>query len=338
MKWISLATAVLVSLFAGAMAGAQSGEEPAAPPTVVAGKLIVTVSVDWEGLGLRDEDLDACVAFQKRFRKIPLTHFLNAAYFTRGDRADAVTAMIRRVIRDGDETGLHVHCWRSLVERSGVAFRAGPRFYKGGSFSNAPEDGAGYTVELSAYSAEEVAKIVSTSRGLLVARGFKLSRSFRSGGWMASPSVLQGVREAGFTVDSSATDPSWHQDEIEGTRLQRRLGDLWGKITQHTQPFEISTPAGRILEMPDSGALADYVTADEMNRHVATALSKLGPKTHRFAHIGFHLEGCERFLPRIADCVKAWHDHPRVSFRTLAEAATLFRKQQRAQAEREQED
>jgi hypothetical protein len=294
------------------------------------GTLVVTVSVDWEGYSLSESDLSAFASFRELFPSVPLTHFLNAAYYTRNASAAEVTSAIRAVMRPGDEIGLHVHCWRSLVTRAGVEFREGPRFWDDSVSPVRVGEDDGFDVELAAYSAEEVEKLAATSRDILKRRGFTLSRSFRAGGWMASGSVLQGIRAAGFTVDSSATDRSWHRDELGNLPLYRRLGELWGDVTQDTQPYRIKTPAGTVLEMPDTGALADYVSGMEMSEHLGRQLGKLEPGSFRFAHIGFHQETCRRFVPRLIECLTKWIHHRKVRFRTLTDAAALFEAQAQA--------
>ena len=53
----------------------------------------VVVSVDWEGSGFDDADLAAFNDFRDEFPDIPLTHFLNAAYFTRLAPDDVIGAV-----------------------------------------------------------------------------------------------------------------------------------------------------------------------------------------------------------------------------------------------------
>ena len=85
----------------------------------------VVVSVDWEGSGFDEEDLAAFRQFRDEFPEVPLTHYLNAAYFTRLTPTDVIGAVstsdkIRAVLRDGDEIGLHVHADGHLLHAAGV--------------------------------------------------------------------------------------------------------------------------------------------------------------------------------------------------------------------------
>src|SRR5262245_53796204 len=73
----------------------------------------VVVTVDWEGRELAEENLRAMEQFRARYPQVRLVQFLNAAYFTkRGARAADVRRAIRRVVKPGDELGLHVHGWK----------------------------------------------------------------------------------------------------------------------------------------------------------------------------------------------------------------------------------
>ena len=53
----------------------------------------VLVTVDWEGSGFDEEDLAAFRQFRDEFPEVPLTHYLNAAYFTRLTPTDVIGAV-----------------------------------------------------------------------------------------------------------------------------------------------------------------------------------------------------------------------------------------------------
>lgn len=351
----------------------------------------VAISVDWEGRDLSSINLNAFRACREAHPDIPLTHFLNAAYFTKPDAdASKVQAAIRRVLHPDDELGLHIHPWKTLVEAAGVKFRSEPTIWgkdrpmrrstfigisgkdaakgalltrvspdgpaakaglktgdlitkmgdkkiaayadisatvrnaSGGNKAKVQfqRDGAGHTVELTygsrgdvgheiaveAYTANEFEAITRKSQALLQANGFEIGNSFRAGAWLAGPRVREAIRRAGFVVDSSATDTEWH-DEIAHTALPATIKNLWPTVTRLSQPFLIETPAGMILEMPDTGALADYLTAKEMSDHIDEAVKLIQSKRQNnqdhYVHIGFHQETAARYLPRVTAAVKA---------------------------------
>jgi len=346
----------------------------------------VAISVDWEGSDLSAINLNAFRVYREAHPDVPLTHFLNAAYFTKLDaNASKVQADVRRALRPGDELGLHIHPWKSLVEAAGVKFRTEPTIwgkgrpmrsstYMGVSGKDAKNgallsrvtpdgpaakaglkigdlitkmgdkniavyadisavvrnasggektkiqlqrDGAEHTVELTygsrgdtgheisveAYTTDEFEAIVRKSQALLQTNGFEIGQSFRAGAWLAGPHVREAIRRAGFLVDSSATDTVWH-DEIAHTALPAMMKKIWPTVTRLSQPFLVETPAGMILEMPDTGALADYMTAKEMIDHIDEAVSLIQNNQDRYVHIGFHQETAARYLPRVTAAVK----------------------------------
>ncbi|MBI5369264.1 MAG: hypothetical protein HZA54_19665 [Planctomycetes bacterium] len=309
---------------AGALAGTwrvlagrrvlESGAEtltPAAPPNEpppdCPTKVHLSVSVDWEGRELADGNLAAMEAFRAANPDVPLTHFLNAAYFTKpgADRA-RVAAQMRRVLRPGDETGIHIHGWRSLFAAAGVPYRTTPTFW-GANYPLSPVGGdEGHEVEICAYAVPELRAVLRTSRDLLTDAGFAVSGSFRAGGWMADGKVLEALAAEGFGIDSSATDPAWH-DELADLPLRARIGEVWPGVTSSSAPFVVNTAAGPILEMPDTGALADYVTPAEMTRHLEEALARCERerKQDLFVHIGFHQETAGRYAARVTEALRA---------------------------------
>ncbi len=378
----------------------------------------VSISVDWEGRDLSAINLNAFRAYREAHPDVPLTHFLNAAYFTKLDaNANKVQADIRKALRPGDELGLHIHPWKSLVEAAGVKFRTEPTIWgkdrpmRGSTFIGvsgkdaekgalltlvSPDgpaakaglkigdlitkmgdkkiaayadisatvrnasggnkakiqfqrDGVGHTAELTygsrgdagheiaveAYTADEFEAITRKSQALLQANGFEISNSFRAGAWLAGPRVREAIRRAGFLVDSSATDTKWH-DELTHTALPAMIENIWPTVTHLSQPFLIETPAGMILEMPDTGALADYLTAKEMSDHIDEAVRLIQNKRQNnqdhYVHIGFHQETAARYLPRVTAAVKAVRaKHGNlVVFETLEASAQHARKNNRA--------
>jgi len=247
----------------------------------------VVVSVDWEGSGFEADDLAAFCEFRDDFPNIPLTHFLNAAYFTRlgpNDVMGAVSASdkIRTVLRDGDEIGLHVHADNHLLHAAGVAPKKFP------SWDNLP-DLTGHSVPLSTFSEAEVRQIVHFSCRTLMQQGFDRPRAFRAGGWHAGSNVLNALAAEGFIVDSSEVPHDW---------LPKGFGDverLWPNATRLSQPYRFE---GGIVEVPDNGCLADYVTSDQMV-DTFNAVARSARQKPAVLSLGFHQETAAKFLPRL---------------------------------------
>lgn len=301
------------------------GSEELRRPADTPGQVYLSLSVDWEGRDLGDQNLAAMERFRAAFPALPLTHFLNAAYYSKpGARAVDVTRQILRVLRPDDERGLHLHGWRSLFEAAGVSYRAGPTFWGAGRPPVPCAGDEGHEVEISAYSRAELRKVVAYSLARLREAGLRVGGSFRAGGWIAPRHVIEAIRAEGLRVDASAVPARWH-DELRGTALLPRLEQLWATIQPTTAPYFEPTPQGQVLRMVDTGALADYVTSDEMIAHVERALARRAadPSADLYVHLGFHQETAARYLPRLERALKRLlaKSDPHLVIETLAQSA-----------------
>jgi hypothetical protein len=301
-----------------------AGAVAADPPSPVH----IAVSVDWEGAHFDPDGLAALARFREANPGVPLTHLLNAAYFTKPG-ADATHAIreMKQALREGDEAGLHVHLWKSLVEAAGVEPRLERSFLTGTDTLLEFEDDTGFEVDPDVYSVHELRATYRRSRELLEQNGFTLAPVFRAGGWIGTAKVLEAVRAEGFTIDSSSTDGRWLVAEESGV-LGKRVQEVWPSVDRTTQPFFIDTPAGQLLEMPDSGALADYLTAEQMEEHVRWAAGETKKNTARpvFVHLGFHAETAHHFAPRLTEALASLRKGGvAMRFETLSTSAAAAR-------------
>lgn len=113
-----------------------------------------------------------------------------------------------------------------------------------------------------------------------------------------------GVREAlvvtGFTWDASAVPPRLLAAELRSYPVFDWLTELWQGIESSSQPYRVHTAMGDLSEVPDNGALADYVTEDEMVALYQDAKSRfLQTRTTQVVSIGFHQETAQAFVPRV---------------------------------------
>lgn len=268
----------------------------------------IVVSVDWEGRSLLDENLERIREFRERFAHVPLQHFLNAAYYTKSDADPArATQFIAHTISSGDECGLHVHAWRSLVEAAGVEVRTQPTFIDRASDVPkalddweyfAPEDG--YDVPLEAYETHEAAAIVRTSRAILTRHGFSIAPSFRAGGWMSGPKVQAALAAENMLYDCSPVYPELAIRRFGDMPLCRWLSELWPGIGDISQPYPAPSGMGYLWLVPDNAGLIDYTPEADfaaiLERHFE-ACEKSG--TGSILVTGFHQETARVFLPRL---------------------------------------
>lgn len=255
------------------------------------------VTVDWEGLSLDDENLEAIREFRRKHPHIAMLHLLNPVYFLQpGIDTAGTAAKIRSTLLPGDEHGLHLHGWKSLVERCELPYRSEP------SFSGIPEvcdsGDCGYSVSLEyAYSEYELATLVGCSAGLLVQQGFNRPRSFRAGGWQLGPKLAAALLNNGFVFDSSRTVPQLVANRWgETSNLMQMVKVLHADGAILDQPYEL-LPG--LMEYPNNASLADYTDTDQLVEIFKTLVAN--GKTVMV--LGFHQESAFNYLNRLADAI-----------------------------------
>lgn len=255
------------------------------------------VTVDWEGLSLDDENLEAIREFRRKHPHIAMLHLLNPVYFLQpGIDTAGTAAKIRSTLLPGDEHGLHLHGWKSLVERCELPYRSEP------SFSGTPEvcdsGDCGYSVSLEyAYSEYELATLVGCSAGLLVQQGFNRPRSFRAGGWQLGPKLAAALLNNGFVFDSSRTVPQLVANRWgETSNLMQMVKVLHADGAILDQPYEL-LPG--LMEYPNNASLADYTSTDQLVEIFKTLVAN--GKTVMV--LGFHQESAFNYLNRLADAI-----------------------------------
>lgn len=263
------------------------------------GKVKIVVSVDWEGRELNPENLQAMQAFRKDYPDVPFQMFLNAAYyFKQGADPKTVTAAINSVMREGDEHGLHIHAWKSLFEAAQVKFRTEPAF-KGPIKMEACVPDCGHDVNITAYSEEELRKVIRLSIDTLTKNGFRKATSFRAGAWQADRKVMRALAAEGISLDSSATDAEYLKDRWGKTLLYPVIKKIWPDTLATTQPYLIDLGQGlSIMELPNNGSLADYVSGDQILKAFQANAQKLkeGSAKEMYLSIGFHQETASKYL------------------------------------------
>ncbi len=275
------------------------------------GNVVIVMTIDWEGRELSKENLEALKAFRNKYPGIPILHFLNAAYYTKPDaNAAEITKKIKSVMRKHDEHGLHIHAWKSLVEASGVKFKTKPDL-GGWSLRNCQFD-CGHVVSLTAYSAEEMQKIIRKSNEILVKNGFSRPKSFRSGAWQTGPTVATALSREGFYLDSSATvdyfvSRSWGKSSL----LVQSINRLWPGMSTVKQPYLMKTEHKPIWQLPNNASLADYTKPNTIFRTLKDNVDEFlrNPKPVHYVVTGFHLETAKRYLPRVEKALEKIIDY-----------------------------
>jgi hypothetical protein len=315
--------------FAGGCSSKSKDKPPPPPPAV--GRVYVAVSIDWEGAYFSGDALDALDKLRDTLGPdIPMTHFVCAAYFTKKDVDPAAVDNIVSSVRKGDELALHLHLWKSLATKAGIEPKLSPSFLTGtDQLLEFPDGDVGFDTDLDVYGVNDLRAMIRTSKALLAPAGIALSGSFRAGGYLATPKVLQAIRDEGFTTDSSAA----MSDQFNGPKdkiLRQRIKEVWPDVKAGMQPYEIATPSGPITEMP-IGAVADYVTTGDIADVIATAHDKLVKDRTKnvFVVLAFHQETADEFGTRITEAIQRVKAKPEIAadltFTTVEKAAELVR-------------
>lgn len=242
--------------------------------------LYVVVSTDWDDPDNADSSLRLQEQLHDEHPELLLTHFVGPYTFTAPEVSDAradelASWVIGMRDQHGDEIGLHIHPWCNFVDQvdeilggDPVPCRAMP------STVYADGDTTGYTVMVSAYTEEEFTRQLLAADALFEEHGLGKPTSFRAGGWTAGISTLRALAAADYVADTSANN--WRRmEEWEGVLngvLYEWNMENWATIGDTSQPYYPSQndilvtgdEVVPVLEVPDNGIMADYVTADEM--------------------------------------------------------------------------
>lgn len=273
-------------------------------PLVVASEspveIVLITSIDYEGDLVRESDIRAIEEFQSRFPHLPIIHFLNAAYFTKRQRAHkiATARRIQRVIRKFDEVGLHIHGWDHFVKAAGVPFRSAPRYLEG-TIPERFHGARGSDVPLNAYTAAEIERLIRFSQEQLKQFGFSAPTSFRAGGWQSGPRVWQALKRVGIKFDSSAVPSQLVAQLYPNTELQRRTQSLWSDVWLDSR----KKLRQGIWQMPNNMGLADYVKPAQFRGQVLELLeiARESGQSEILVHFGFHLETAKKYMPRVLE-------------------------------------
>ncbi|CAN5686680.1 hypothetical protein BH11MYX1_BH11MYX1_01290 [soil metagenome] len=300
-----------------------------------AGRIVVALTLDWEGIELSAEGMTAVERMREQLGGVPVTHFVSSAYATKTGKEDvlALAGALARMVHTGDELAVHLHAWRSLAAFATLDAHLAPSFLSGTDGTLEFEgDDAGFDTDLDAYDVPALRALLRTSRAILEharPRTAHVSTSFRAGGYLGTPKVLLALGDEGFTVDASAVDIN--QLQGDDPELPRRLAQVWPRVDSSTQPFLIRGGGMQsLVEMPIA-AVVDYVTTDVVIQLLAKAEARLrnDPARDQYVVLAFHLETATDFASHLADAFAKARAEPGfaadVVFTTLDEAAERAR-------------
>jgi hypothetical protein len=225
-----------------------------------------------------------------------------------------VARRMQSAIAPGDERGLHIHGWKRLFEAAGATFKGAPTFWGTSVSPRECVDDCGHEVPISEYATEDLRKVVRFSLDTLEANGFGRARSFRTGGWMARQSVRDAVAAEGITYEHSAVPAVFLRPKLGSYPVHGWLSELWQGTTETSQPYRMPALERELVEVPDNGCLADYVSAEQMVDvfHANKAAWLADKRRNVVVSIGFHTETAARYLPALEDALARIHEEAKV--------------------------
>lgn len=300
-------------------------------PTVD-GHVVVVLTLDWEGATIVPESLDALDVLRKTLGDVPITHFISAAYFTKAEPPPQLVKTLVESVHKGDELAIHLHGWKSLAVAAKVEPRLAPSFLTGTNTLLEFDDGdTGFDVDLDAYSVTDLRALLRTSARLLEQTHLPISKAFRAGAYLATPKVIQAIREEGYTTDSSATD--WHQIAAQKDPfLLRRVKGVWPSVDPLAPPF-FADSSRQVLELPIA-ATADYVTEPQLVTIFEQATARLAkdPRHNVYLVIGLNQESADEYAKVVDGAFRSVRRRrgiaDKLTFATIDTAAALARSAQ----------
>lgn len=276
--------------------------------TAEATSVSLALSLIWEGESIREENIEAIENLRTQFPQLGLVQFLNPAYFTKpGADPEEIRKLIGRTLRPKDIIGLHVHPWRSLVEKSQVVFRDSPSFW-GNALQHCHID-CGHEIPISAYPRLEIEKILETSVKILNSNGFS-PKAFLAGGWMSSPTVSQVAAKIGLPYDFSPIAPDTIKKKLKFTPLYVWAKNLWNDVTPESQAMPMKIGHQDLVFVPLNGGPIDYQDTLDLfasyERQVATDKNQ-----KRMMQFAFYQESATSQFPRIVSLLRRISQHGR---------------------------
>lgn len=235
--------------------------------------MYVVTSTDWDDA----DNANFRLAYQEELHTwhpaLKITHLVGPYTFTDPSvtaerRAQLASWVLGMVSAHGDEIGLHIHPYCTFVSTTEVPCNEEP------SIAQSTPDPTGYTVTNESYTEAEFEALLLAADAVFQANGLPKPTAYRAGAWTLAAQNLRALASAGYRVDSSAVNwarlEEW--DGIAGATLYDWNKEHWARIDDTSQPYYPSTddpvvdgaPHSVVLELPDNGALVDYVTGEEM--------------------------------------------------------------------------
>jgi len=278
----SLAVVLLFSATGAALG--QAVDQPAKRPVVYV-TMLSHFDRPWT---MAANDLDALRNLTKNHPQIRWTHLYNpVAYTTPTTLREQMETYVKES-RDehGAEIGVHLHMYRTFVESAGVEYRIRPSV--SAKQARGSSDPSGYSVPMSAYSGDEISKMLEFTRANFRKQGLGVPKTFCAGFYTTSLELQKRIVAAGYTASAAAFPPggeigaqyapSWH--ELSGWDKSVSVRSAPYRVAQKTilpngtAPYLKADDGKPLVEIPQNSKIDWMVSAKDMKHIIGLHIEK----------------------------------------------------------------
>ena len=233
-------------------------------------------------------DLDALRNLTKNHPEMRWTHLYNpVAYTTPTPLREQMEDYVKES-RDehGAEIGVHLHMYRTFVESAGVEYRIRPSV--SAKQARGSSDPSGYSVPMSAYSGDEISKMLEFTRAKFRKQGLGVPKTFCAGFYTTSLELQKRIVTAGYTASAAAFPPgieigaqyapSWQ--DLSGWDKSVSVRSAPYRVAQKTilptgsAPFIKAADGQPLVEIPQNAKIDWMVSAGDMKRIIGLHVDK----------------------------------------------------------------
>ncbi|MGE0172764.1 MAG: hypothetical protein AB7T49_08265 [Oligoflexales bacterium] len=290
---------VLTTCMNGRRETSLSDAPPSAPaPYDMSKTIFIQVSVLWEGIAIKDFNIEAIRNLKNKFPQLSFKHFISPAYFTR-EGADEleITNLIKSAIAENDSVGLYLQPWKSLTAKAGVEFKPHLTFWGESANPTMCARDCGGDMPLNTYSESDIEKLVTYSLDVFKKQGFPKTDGFFAAGWMTTPEIYNVLAKHGLD-DYSQVPPSVVYKRLSPFPLYGWLVRDSSQVSPLSLPHSIPTASGNVLGIGNSAGVVDYQTIEDTDRLFDDFIAQRSAnalKKPLIFHIGIHQESAQQY-------------------------------------------
>ena len=295
-------------------------------------------------------DVAAIDRLSRHHPNLKWTHLYNPVAYTQPTPLrQEMEALVKASRESGGEIGVHTHMYRSLVEAAGVTFRNHPS--AASRVVAGSVDDTGYAVPTTAYSEDEIAKILRYTIELFEQRGLGRPRTFCAGFWATSVALQRTLVQLEFTT-SAAAMPVGSDYEM---RLPGACFELFGwdkTVTHLTPPYAVSATSilpgsslpyltsrhGPLIEIPQTCMIDLMIELEGIKQIVAAHYDETKSGTDSAVCLAIHEENAAEVvdayddLLRFVDSLAANSGDVDVRYATCTTVSRAFARQMEAES------